>query len=161
MGKLTREFEALQAIKQLGINVIPHRLVAVKHPDTGEIVWGLIKRKTSGVFVDIADDRNTAEKLLAQVKTPQAAPEAVHNLKSDIDEIIKAFDAGFKITDLRGIVQPDGHFVVADPGEFGAGNIFAGEYIGQSKIVVESKVQKTKVKLYKAQLLLKMQTLLF
>jgi len=115
---LEEQFGALQAIEKAGINVVPYRLVNVRtgDPVNGDIVPALIEKKVSGAFVDIANDPKGTDMVIAQVMSD---PNAARNLKTDIDKILRSgFKAGtgVEITALRGFVQPDGHFVVIDPG---------------------------------------------
>jgi len=132
---LEQEIEALLAIEEVGINVVPHRLVEVAHPVTGKIVRGLIEAQVSGEFVNIANDPEAAMKLVAQVSS---SPLATLNLEQDIDVILNSFNSGFQVVDLQGLVQPDGHFVVINPGAYGVGDIFEdldfGPTISQIKL---------------------------
>jgi len=137
-SQLQLENDALQAIQQAGITVVPHKLINTINPRTGKIVKGMIQKRIHGAFVKIQGVGKSAvfhrgssmlSKALREeelVSSLALTPAAVIKLKDDLTRIERS---GLRIEDLQGIIQPDGHFVLIDPQGV---TLPGGEFVGDT-----------------------------
>jgi len=110
-GEMKTECEMLDAIEELGVRVVPHKLVKVRNPKTGNGVWAILQERVPGRYVHLRDKDSP----LVLASSVRSCSTAARNLVYDMSALLHSGKAGVKIDDLQRILRPDGHFFLIDP----------------------------------------------